>query len=99
MPPFLARGEAWPTPGSTIFEAFLIATVGGGVALDLPLVLFAAGYAFDAIVVGVAVPDTNLVIWPDVDSPEDVFQKIVFNPGRHDIREVWVGGRRLVLRA
>lgn len=81
-------------PGSriTLPEAFWMATVGGGQALDLPIGLLAPGYAFDAIVVATGRPGSNLVVWDGVDGWEDVFAKIVYSATRSDIVSVWVQG-------
>ncbi len=84
------RGRAGARIGA--IEAFWLATAAGGVALDLPLGLFAEGYQFDAIVVDTQTPNSNLRLYPD-DTGEDVLQKIVHNAGRADISKVWVTGR------
>jgi guanine deaminase len=77
-------------------DAFWIATAGGGITLDLPIGVFAPGYLFDAIVIDATVADGNIILWDDIDSPEDVFQKIVYNAARNNIRKVWVHGRKVV---
>jgi len=82
-------------PGARIDfrEAFWMATTGGGLALDLDVGLLAPGYAFDAIVVDTRAPDSDVLVWDDIDSAEDVLQKIIYNAGRRNIRKVWVDGR------
>jgi guanine deaminase len=82
-------------PGSriTTAEAFWLATAGGGEALGLPVGKFAPGFEFDALVVDVAAQQSNIALWPGVDSAADVFDKIVLNAGRANIATVWVGGR------
>ena len=82
-------------PGSRIDfrTAFWMATAGGAEVLDLPVGKFEPGCAFDAVLVDSTRPGSNLIVWPDADSLEDVFQKIVYNAGRDDIRKVWVNGR------
>ncbi len=72
--------------------AFWLATAGGGVALDLPVGVFAAGYQFDAIVIDGAVPNGNLRFDPR-DAAEEMLQKILYGACRTNIREVWVSGR------
>ncbi len=86
-----ARGR----PGSRVDfrTAFWLATAGGAAALDLPVGRFEAGCLFDAMLVDTRRPGSNLLVWEDADSLEDVFQKIVYNAGREDIRKVWVHGR------
>ena len=73
--------------------AFWLATAGGAAALDLPVGRFEPGFRFDAILVDTRRPGSNLMVWEDADSLEDVLQKIVYNAGREDIRKVWVEGR------
>ena len=73
--------------------AFWLATAGGGEALELPFGRFEPGYRFDAILVDTRRPGSNLMVWEDADSLEDVLQKIVYNAGRDDIRKVWIDGR------
>jgi guanine deaminase len=77
----------------TTAEAFWLATAGGGEALGLPIGKFAPGFEFDALVVDVAAPQSNIALWPGLDSAADVFDKIVLNAGRANIAAVWVGGR------
>jgi guanine deaminase len=79
----------------TFAEGFWMATAGGGLALDLPIGVLSPGYAFDAIVVDSRVPDTDLTIWDGLDSPEDVFQKIILNAVRRNVTAVWVQGTRV----
>lgn len=76
-------------------EAFWMATTGGARALDKRIGQFKADYAFDAIIVDANVPDTNLIIWNELDSLEDVLQKIIYNAERQNITTVWVQGRRV----
>jgi guanine deaminase len=72
--------------------AFRLATAGGGEALDLPIGLFCAGYAFDAIVVQSGLPDGN-VVFDGQEDGDTILQRIVMGAGRGDIASVWVGGR------
>ncbi|HEY6925297.1 MAG TPA: guanine deaminase [Steroidobacteraceae bacterium] len=74
--------------------AFWLATAGGGIALDLPVGLFREGYQFDALLIDAQAPDSNLRVEVD-DAPEDLLQKIIYLAGRPNIREVWVGNRRV----
>jgi guanine deaminase len=88
--PAAARGS----PGTRIdsIAAFWLATAGGGEALDLPIGLFKEGYRFDALLVDVNTPASNLQVYPD-DTSADVLQKIVYNAGRANVAKAWVGGR------
>jgi guanine deaminase len=73
--------------------AFWLATAGGGIALDLPVGVFKAGFQFDAILVDARSRDSNLRLDTN-DTPEEVLQKIIYQAGRANIREVWVANRR-----
>ena len=77
----------------TFAEALWMATAGGGLALGLPIGLLAPGYAFDAIVIDSTVANSDLMFWPELDSPDDMLQKIVHNATRHNVARVWVQGR------
>ena len=70
-----------------------MATAGGAAALNLPVGRFAPECCFDAVLVDTRRHDSNLMVWQDDDSLEDVLQKIIYNAGRDDIRKVWVNGR------
>jgi guanine deaminase len=73
--------------------AFWVATAGGGIALDLPVGVFKEGFQFDAILVDARARDSNLRLDTN-DTPEEVLQKIIYQAGRANIREVWVANRR-----
>ena len=83
------------TPGSRIDyrDAFWMATTGGGKALGLDIGLLRPGYAFDAIVIDTAVADANLLTWPELDTADDILQKIIYNAERRNIVRTWVQGR------
>jgi guanine deaminase len=72
--------------------AFRLATAGGGEALDLPIGLFRAGYAFDAILVQSGLPDGN-VVFDRQEDDDTILERIVMGAGRGDIARVWVAGR------
>src|SRR5580658_7446159 len=72
--------------------SFWLATAGGGIALDLPVGLFAPGYQFDACVIDTTVAHSNLRIATE-DSPETVLQKIIYEAARVNISQVWVANR------
>lgn len=74
-------------------EAFWMATAGGGQALNLKIGQLSAGYAMDAIVIDTEAADSNLIIWDELDSDEDVLQKIIYNANRNNISKVWVQGQ------
>jgi guanine deaminase len=85
------------TPGSRIDfrEAFWMATSGGADVLGLKVGRFAEGYAFDAIVIDTGIDGSELCTWDDMDTLDDILQKIVYNAGRRNITDVWVQGRRV----
>jgi guanine deaminase len=87
-----ANRRGCPDSRITATQAFWLATAGGGVALDLPIGMFAVGYRFDAILIDANVPGSNLYIYPD-DTAGDVLQKIIYNAGRANVARVWVAGR------
>jgi guanine deaminase len=74
--------------------AFWLATAGGGIALDLEVGVFRAGYQFDALVIDADVPNSNLRL-DRTDTPEEILQKIIYHAGRTNIRDVWVANRRV----
>jgi guanine deaminase len=75
--------------------AFWLATSGGGIALDLPVGVFAPGYQFDACVLDVAAANSNLRV-AERDLPETVLQKVIYGASRANISQVWVANRRVV---
>ena len=77
-------------------EALWMATNGGGQALGLPIGLIEPGYRFDAVAVDTTRTDTDLIVWPDLDTPADIVQKILNNAAPVDIATVWVDGRIVV---
>jgi guanine deaminase len=77
-------------------DAFHLATAGGGVALDLPIGLFAPGYQFDALLIDTRAPRGTIRLWDELDHGEAILQKIVFTASKANIASVWVGGREVV---
>lgn len=76
----------------TLAEAFWMATTGGGVALDLPVGLLSPGYAFDAMIIDTKVEDSDLLLWPSLDTGSDVFEKSMHHATRRNVVRVWVQG-------
>ncbi|EPY17670.1 hypothetical protein STCU_10473 [Strigomonas culicis] len=94
--PLLARGQRAQRSAAqrvTPVEAFYVTTALGGEGLDLPVGRLEVGYRFDAMVVDTTVPHTNLHVFPEVDRPEDVFQKIVYGVHPVNIVRTYVDGR------
>ncbi len=75
--------------------AFWLATAGGGIALDLPVGVFAPGYQFDACVLDVRAAQGNLQI-DAADSPDTALQKIIYGAARANISQVWVANRQVI---
>ncbi|CAM3694779.1 guanine deaminase [Parendozoicomonas haliclonae] len=88
------RGES--NTRISLVESFWMATAGGGQSLDQNIGLFKAGFGFDAVVVDAAVPDCDLTIWPGMDSPADILEKIISTTSRHNVTRVWVQGRQVI---
>jgi guanine deaminase len=87
-------------PGSAIDTTFgfWLATLGGASVLGIPVGLLEPGRRFDAVLVDTTSRRGSLRVWPEVDTPERVFEKIVRLAGPADIVGVWVDGRRVVDR-
>lgn len=94
--PAAVRGR--PHSRIDFIEAFWLATAGGGEALDLAVGKFAPDFICDAIVIDTNVSDSNVVIWPELDNPQDVLQKIIYNATRINIAQTWVQGRQIYAR-
>jgi guanine deaminase len=88
-----AEARGWPGSRSDFIEAFWLATAGGGQALDLPIGRLEPGYRFDAMLVDTDTPDSTVRVFDDLDTSDDVFQKIIYTATRANIRKVWVDGR------
>lgn len=81
-------------PGSavTMATAFHLATAGGGVALDLPIGVFAPGYRFDAMAIDPSREAGGVRLFGVAD-PTAILEKILYTATRANIAEVWVDGR------
>ncbi|MGL4859502.1 MAG: guanine deaminase [Enterobacteriaceae bacterium] len=94
--PSLPAGERGRSDSRIDFaEALWLATAGGGEVLDLPVGQFKPGYAWDAIVVDIHAPGSNIVSWSDIDSQQDLLQKILYNATRSNVLQTWVQGRKV----
>ena len=69
-----------------------MATAGGAEALDIPVGRFEKGYKFDALLIDPHVLGTNIPRSALEVPAEDLFQAIVYNCARVNIRNVWVDG-------
>nr|WP_255555404.1 guanine deaminase [Enterovibrio paralichthyis] len=78
----------------SFLEAFWMATAGGGRVLNEKIGLFENGYHFDALVIKPSALG-NLRVWPDMDTPRDILEKIVSLAQSCDIDSVWVQGKKV----
>lgn len=76
-------------------HAFYMATTGGGVALKRKIGLLREGYAFDVQVVDVNTDRSDIRLYPDFDSDEDILQKILFMSNSGNIISLWVQGQEV----
>lgn len=81
------------TPNSAIDlkTAFHLATAGGGIALDLPIGVFAPGYKYDAMSIDTSAPTGGISLF-DTSEPTAIFEKILYGASRANIAAVWVDG-------
>jgi guanine deaminase len=73
-----------------MLTAFHLATAGGGVALDLPIGLFAPGYQFDAIEIDADAAAGTVRLFGA--EPADRLAQILYTAGKSNIAAVYVGG-------
>jgi guanine deaminase len=85
------RGVAGSAIDTTL--GFWLATLGGASVLGEPVGLLAPGRRFDAVLVDTASRRGSLRIFPELDTPERVFEKVVRLASPPDITAVWVDGR------
>jgi len=76
-------------------DAFYLATTGGGIALDLPVGNFSPGYQFDAMLIDTAAPRGTIRLWGDLDSGENILQKVIYTASKSNVAKVWIGGRQV----
>lgn len=77
----------------TTIEAFWLATAAGGEALALPIGLFQEGYAFDAVSIRADTPGSAFGVFEQLDTVENIFEKLVLTTDRASISNCWVDGR------
>ncbi|ESQ79066.1 guanine deaminase [Asticcacaulis sp. YBE204] len=76
--------------------AFHIATKGGAEALDLPVGTFEKGRYFDAQLIDPQAKSGTIRLMDDLDSDEEVLQKIVYTASKANIAKVWVAAACVV---
>ena len=80
----------------SVFEAFYLATTGGGEALKLPLGIFKEGYICDFQVIDINSPNNKLPNFLDNEEDKHLLQKILYLSTSENIREVWVQGKQIL---
>ena len=80
----------------SVFEAFYLATTGGGEALKLPLGLFKEGYICDFQVIDINTSTNKLPNYLDNEEDKHLLQKILYLSTSENIREVWVQGKQIL---
>lgn len=92
------RGK--PASRITINEAFYFATAGGGESLSLPIGRIMENYTWDVQIIDTQIPGAKLPIFSSRNQDlYDVFQKIMYHTRPENIREVWVRGMNVHVRA
>ena len=81
---------------NSVFEAFYLATTGGGEALKLPLGIFKEGYICDFQVIDINSPNNKLPNFLDNEEDKYLLQKILYLSTSENIREVWVQGKQIL---
>ncbi len=76
----------------TLNHAFYAATVGGGIALNLPVGKLEKSYAFDVQMIDL---HKNMPLFYAEKKEEDLFHKILLLSESQNIKEVWVQGNRV----
>ncbi|MFT3774955.1 MAG: amidohydrolase family protein [Minicystis sp.] len=78
-----------------VVTAFWLATAGGAAVLGAPVGLIEVGRRFDAVLVDTTSRAGSLRVWPEIDDPARIFEKVVRLAGPAEIIAVWVDGRRV----
>ena len=73
-------------------EAFYLATTGGADVLDLPVGRFEVGCHFDALCIDPAATGSPINYDSQLDSDDDLLQKLISLAKRANIRTVWTQG-------
>lgn len=79
----------------SIKEAFYFATAGGGESLSLPIGRLAENYTFDAQIIDTRIEDASIPIFDEMESLDDIFQKLLYLSQRRNITSVFVHGKRV----
>lgn len=79
----------------TVKETFYFATAGGGESVSLPIGRLAENYAFDAQIIDTRIEDASMPIVEELDSLDDIFQKLLYLTQRRNIISVFVQGEKI----
>jgi guanine deaminase len=90
-PALPANQRGRPRSAINLVTAFHLATSGGGVALDLPIGVFAPGYRFDALAIDTNARAGGIRLFGET-GPDAVFEKLIYGTTRANIAAVWVDG-------
>ena len=93
----LAPAERGGVPDAlvTLDQAFWFATAGGAQALGVKAGRLEPGYAWDAQLIDVHAPASDLPVFEADEDPKVVFQKIMHLSTPANVTAVWVQGRRV----
>lgn len=94
-PALAAKDRGRPGQRVDFREAFWLSTRGGAEVLGLDSGVFRVGAAFDAVLIDLAAPGSNVRAFDGLDSHEDVLEKIVAMATRANVTGVWVEGRKV----
>jgi len=91
-----ARNEEEKLAGLKFEEAFFMATLGGAQAIGLSdrIGNFSPGKAFDALVVDVTSPNSNVITF-GTETASELFQQFIYLGDDRNIEHIYVQGRRV----
>lgn len=92
----LAKNRGVADSRISVNEAFYLATVGGGQALNIPLGLFQKGQIADFQVVDTTIAGNPIPDFSLFNSEEDTLQRLLYLATSENIREVWVQGKKVI---
>lgn len=82
----------------SVVEAFSLATLGGGEALNLPIGLIKEGYTADFQVIDTKASENRIQGFGVFDEPQQTFEKILYLSNQTNIQQVFVQGQSVYLR-
>ncbi len=82
-----------PDSRISVVEAFSLATLGGGEALDLPIGLIKEGYAADFQVIDTTAKENRIQGFGVFEDLGQTFEKILYLANQANIQQVYVQGK------